>query len=262
MSVKLNLWTSRRMARIAILGALTGAFSFIPIPVMPGMTLDPVIPALAMTYYGAFEGYWCYVVGQLIRYITQSPSKLIVNPFDIFMGSPCAMIFCAWIIRKVRYPLNLIAGVLAAILFHAYTIFPYCVIVYGWELVSIVFPLQVLGALIVISVCFVVAFGGATYMWKARGEPIFPWRFIKPEERFSVANRTRILISTAFMILTSIIAYGICFTPYVSAEIAGPPYSPYRLWMDSWIRHPITLGIGWFFWEMYKRNGEWFKISE
>ena len=257
----IKLWTPRRMSRIAVFGALTGALAFVPVPVMPGMTLDPAIPALVAVYYGAFEGYWCYVVGQLIRYLTKSPSTLIRCPFSIFMGSPCAMIVVAWVIRKVKYPFNIIAGILSGIAFHAYTIFPYCVVVYGWELTLLVFTLQLIGGLIVIAACFLVAFGGATYMWRLRKQPSFPWRFISSEEKFSIASKKRILAALIFAIVTSIVAYGICFTPYVFPEVAGPSQSPYRLYLDAWVRHPITLGSGWLFWELYKKNAEWFSTS-
>jgi len=259
---RIVLWTPRRMSRIAVFGALTGALAFIPVPVMPGMTLDPAIPALVAVYYGAFEGYWCYVVGQLIRFLTKEPSKLVINPLSIFMGSPCAMIVVAWVVRKVRYPLNIVAGILAGVGFHAFTIFPYCVVVYGWELTPLVFTLQLLGGLIVVAACFLIAFGGAAYMWRIRKQPLFPWRFIPPEERFSIASRRRILAALAFAIATTLIAYGVCFTPYVSPEIAGPPYSPYRLYLDAWVRHPITFGLGWLFWEVYKKNAEWLKQTE
>ena len=167
------------------------------------------------------------------------------------MGSPCAMIFIAWVIRKVKYPLNLLASILSGIAFHAYTIFPYCVVVYGWELTPLAFTLQLIGGLIVVVACFLVAFGGATYMW----------RFIPPEEKFSVASKKRILAALIFAIVTSIVAYGICFTPYVFPEVAGPSQSPYRLYLDAWVRHPITLGSGWLFWELYKKNAEWFSTS-
>lgn len=259
---KINLWTPRRMARIAIFGALTGAFSLIPIPIMPGMTLDPVMPAFAAVVYGAFEGYWSYVIGQLIRALIQNPGILVRCPLGIFMGSPCAMILVAWIVRKVRYPLNLLAGVLSGFLFHAFTIFPYCVIYYGWELTPIVYPLQLIGGLIVVTVCFFIAFGGSLYIWKLQKQKSFPWRFIPPEEHFSVASKKRIIIATIVAIITTLIAYGICFTPYVSAEIAGPPASPFRAYLDAWVRHPITFGLGWLFWELYKRNAEWFKQTE
>ncbi|HID90597.1 TPA: hypothetical protein EYP44_01400 [Candidatus Bathyarchaeota archaeon] len=98
---KVDLWTARRMSRVAILGALTGALAFIPVPVMPGMTLDPAIPAFAAFYYGPFEGYWSYVVGQLIRYGIQTPDVLVINPMSIFMGTPCVMMVAAWVVRMV-----------------------------------------------------------------------------------------------------------------------------------------------------------------
>jgi len=261
-SREVKLWTAKRAARIAVFGALTGALSLIPIPVMPGMTLDPAIAAFAAVYYGAFEGYWSYVVGQAIRMLLRNPGEFLVCPLAIFMGSPCCMTVIAWIVRKVRYPWNIPAGILSGIGFHAFTIFPYCVVYYGWDFTPFCFMMQVIGGTIVVSICTIIALGGSMYMWKIHKQPIFPWRFIPVKECFSIANRKRIIISFICMIILAAIAYGFCFSPYASYQVLGAPESIHRKYADAWIRHPITLGIGWFFWEIYKRHGEWLKQTE
>lgn len=140
--------------------------------------------------------------------------------------------------------------------------FPYCVIFYGWEFTPIAYQLNLIGSLIVILVCLIIAFGGSMYLWKAHRQPPCPWEFIPAEESFSVASRRRTMLAIVCIVVTAAVAYGFCFSPYASPEFLGPPMSPHRQWADAWIRHPITFPIGWLFWELYKRNAEWLKQTE
>jgi hypothetical protein len=47
-----------------------------------------------------------------------------------------------------------------------------------------------------------------------------------------------------------------------SSAFLGPPMSPLSQWIDAWLREPLGLVAGWPFWELYKRNAEWFKQRE
>jgi uncharacterized membrane protein len=262
-SRKVEFWTARRMSRVAIIGALAGVFALIPVPTMPGMTLDPAIPGFAAIYYGPFEAYWGYVVGQLIRQLVLSPGSFMINPLSFLLGTPFFMVVVAWIVRKIRYPWNILTAVVSGVAMHLVTYaIPGCVITYGWEAFPTCFVLQMIGCLIVMGVCLFIAFGGAAYMWRIRKQPMFPSRFIKPEENFSIASEKRIKIAAIVAIALVIIPYAFVLSPYSSSEFLGPPDSPLRKYIDAYLRLPITLGIGWFFWEIYKRHGEWFKQTE
>jgi len=262
-SKKVELWTARRMSRVAIIGALSGAFALIPVPAMPGMTLDPVIPAFAALYYGPFEAYWGYAVGQLIRALVLSPGSLMINPLGFLLGTPLFMVVVAWVMRAVPYPWNIPVAILSGVATHtlSYSI-PGCIISYGWEVFPTCFVLQTIGVLIVMAATLVIALGGALYMWRTRKQPMFPWRFIKPEQRFSIASQKRIMIAAVVAVVLVAIPYLFILSPYSSSEFLGPPDSPMRKYVDAYIRHPITLGIGWLFWELYKKHGEWFKQTE
>lgn len=260
---RIELWTPRRVTRAAIIGALTGAASLIPVPVMPGMTLDPAIPAFAAVYYGPFEAYWGYAIGQLIRSLIRDPGVLMINPLNFMFGTPFFMIILALLARVVKYPWNIPAGIAAGIIMHmlSYAI-PGCIITYGWAVFPTCFILQMIGCAIVISVCLVIALGGAAYMWRIRRQPIFPHRFIDKDEEFSIASRVRIIASAIVAVILFIIPYIFLATPYSSDRYLGPPESPLRRYIDAYIRHPMTAGLGWLCWELYKKHGEWFKITE
>jgi|GEM_PF-1106040 len=260
---KVELWTPRRMSRVAIVAALVVAFTFIPIPTMPGITLNPAIPAFAAIYYGPFEAYWGYAVGMLIVLLFQSPGSLVISPFAFLLGYPLLMIVIAWMFRKIKPPWNVVAGIIAGEATHmlSYSI-PGCIITYGWEAFPTCFLLQTIGGLIVIGVCVVIAVGGALYMWRINKKPMFPWRFIKPEEKFSIASDKRIMAAAILAVVMAVIPYIFLLTPYSQSSFLGPPGSPMRSYVDAYLRQPMTLGIGWFFWEIYKRHGEWFKQTE
>lgn len=259
----IRLWTPRRMARIAIIGALAGALALIPVPTMPGMTLDPAIPAFAALYYGPFEAYWGYAVGQLIRMLILSPGSLVINPLNFLFGTPFFMLILGWLVRRVKYPYNIPAAIAAGVFMHMFSYaIPGCVITYGWRYLMPCFLLQMLGCLIVLSVCIVIALGGATYMWRMKRQPVFPYRFIKDEERFSVASSSRIMLSTIIAVVLFALPYVFLATPYSSDEFLGPPESILRKYVDAYIRHPMTAGLGWLCWELYKKHAEWFKQTE
>lgn len=260
---KIELWSSKRMTRIAIIAALAGAFALIPVPAMPGMTLDPVVPAFAAIYYGPFEAYWGYAIGQLIRTLLLSPGSLFISPFGFLLGTPLFMIIVAWIVRAVPYPWNIPVGILSGVAMHIVTYsIPGCIIGYGWEVFPTCFVLQTIGSLIVISATIVISLGGAIFMWRSKRQSIFPWRFTKAEERFSMESRKRILAAAIVGVVMMILPYIFILSPYSSSSFLGPPDSVLRKYVDAYLRHPMDLGLAWFFWEIYKKHGEWFKQTE
>jgi hypothetical protein len=259
----IEIWSPRRISRAAIIGAFAGAMALIPVPTMPGMTLDPAIPAFAAIYYGPFEAYWGYAIGQLIRALILNPGILMINPINFLFGTPFFMIIIAWIIRIVKYPWNIPVGIIIGVLMHMFSYaIPGCIITYGWRIFPICFLLQMIGCLIVITICLLIALGGAIFLWKTRGQPIFPHRFIKEEDKFSIMSKKRVVISAIVAVILFIIPYIFLMTSYGTDEFLGPPESPLRKYIDAYIRHPMTAGLGWLCWELYKKHGEWLKQTE